>query len=174
MPVKLRDMPPSSNLRIEIPASFRANAGLAVLNARGQVLAVERSDSPGAWQLPQGGIDSGETALEAAYRELQEETFLAREEVELVGEYPDWLVYELPTAFRRPKTGLGQAQKWFFFRLTAAGARRFKPGQSLTLLPPGGENRALAFKDFEEVARKVPAFRRDVYAKVGAYLRGLG
>jgi putative (di)nucleoside polyphosphate hydrolase len=167
---KLLAMPKTSSALSEIPATFRANAGLAVLNARGKVLAVERGDSPGAWQLPQGGIDTGETALEAAYRELQEETFLTREDVELIGEYPDWLVYELPIAFRRPKTGLGQAQKWFFFRLTPAAARRFKPG----LLPPGGENRALALMDFDEVARKVPAFRRDVYAKVGAYLQRLG
>lgn len=152
-----------------IPSTFRANAGIAVLNPKGQVLAVERSDSPGAWQLPQGGIDAGESALEAAYRELEEETTLPRDAVKLVGEYPDWLVYELPIAFRRPKTGLGQAQKWFVFRLTPKAAKSFKGG----LLPPGDENRAIAFMDFDEVARKVPAFRRDVYAKLGAYLRGL-
>lgn len=152
-----------------IPTTFRANAGIAVLNPKGQVLAVERGDAPGAWQLPQGGIDPGETALEAAYRELQEETTLTPDAVELVGEYPDWLVYELPVAFRRPKTGLGQAQRWFVFRLTAQAARQFKVGN----LPPGGENRALAFMDFAEVARKIPAFRRDVYAKLENYLRGL-
>jgi putative (di)nucleoside polyphosphate hydrolase len=150
-----------------IPATFRANAGLAVLNAAGEVLAVERGDQPGAWQLPQGGIDPGETPLEAAYRELEEETGLTQADVVLLGEHPDWLVYELPVEFRRKKTGLGQAQKWFFFRHAPTPKSRWTPGP----LPEGGENRALAFMPFAEVARKIPAFRRGVYERVGEYLR---
>ena len=45
---------------------FRAGAGAVVINDRGLVLALERADIPGAWQLPQGGLDAGEEPLDAA------------------------------------------------------------------------------------------------------------
>lgn len=148
-------------------AFFRANAGILVMDALGRVLAVERADIPGSWQLPQGGIDAGETPVQAAYRELQEETGLTPGEVELLGEVPGWLVYELPPEFRRKKTGWGQAQKWFCFRHLPAA----KSGWKVGLLPEGGENRALGWKDLAALAETVPSFRKPVYL---ALLRHVG
>lgn len=55
---------------------FRPNAGIVVFNKDGKVLLCERSDEKGAWQFPQGGIERGETPLQAAKRELNEETSL--------------------------------------------------------------------------------------------------
>jgi putative (di)nucleoside polyphosphate hydrolase len=159
-------MSPSSPVPAEIPATFRANVGLAVLNDRGEVLAVERSDSPGAWQLPQGGIDPEESPEQAAWRELEEETGLRKKDVRLLGVMPDWVVYELPLEWRRKKTGWGQAQKWFVFRLALAPHSLFQVGP----LPEGQENRAQDFKPFAEIAATIPAFRREVYAKLGSFL----
>jgi len=85
-----------------------------VSNSKGRVLAFQRTDYPGQWQLPQGGIDKGESAVEGAWRELKEETGLGRQHVRLVGEYPDWTVYEWPDGAKRGAR-LGQAQRWFFF-----------------------------------------------------------
>ena len=53
---------------------FRAGVVAVVRRSDGQVMAFERADAPGAWQLPQGGIESGETPEQAAWRELREET----------------------------------------------------------------------------------------------------
>lgn len=95
---------------------FRAGTVAVVKNSEGKVLAFQRADRPGQWQLPQGGIDDGETPVEGAWRELHEETGLGREDVQLVGEYPDWTVYEWPDGMRRGER-IGQAQRWFFFEM---------------------------------------------------------
>ncbi len=147
-------------------ASFRANAGLLVLNAEGLVLAVERGDRPGAWQLPQGGIEADETALVAAYRELEEETGLRPAEVTLLAEVPGWLVYELPPEWRRAKTGLGQAQKWFVFRHAPKPKADWKVGP----LPAGGENSATAWMPLADLKARVPEFRRAIYAALEVFL----
>ena len=66
--------------------NFRANVGIAVARADGLVLALERIDQPDRWQMPQGGLNVGEEPPEASLRELQEETGLRPEHVELVAE----------------------------------------------------------------------------------------
>ncbi len=95
---------------------FRANVVAIVVNEKDRVMAFERVDLPGQWQLPQGGVDQGETPEEAAWRELKEETGLSKKHVHLIDEYPEWTAYEWPTGAR--KNGrIGQAQRWFTFRV---------------------------------------------------------
>lgn len=90
--------------------------GIVVIDRAGRVLGLERSDVPGGWQVPQGGLGAEEEPIDAAKRELQEETGIAWGEVELLDEYPDWLVYELPVSHRNQKTGRGQVHRWFLMR----------------------------------------------------------
>jgi putative (di)nucleoside polyphosphate hydrolase len=97
-------------------SSFRAGVVAAVVNSKGEVLVFERSDVPGSWQLPQGGIDTSERPTDAAWRELAEETGLTEADVELVDQHPGWLVYEFPEHVRATGKRLGQAQRWFLFR----------------------------------------------------------
>lgn len=99
---------------------FRANVVAIVVNAAGQVMAFERSDLPGQWQLPQGGLDEGETPVEAAWRELEEETGLSAQDVSLINEYDEWTAYEWPTGPRQIGR-MGQAQRWFTFQVNDDG-----------------------------------------------------
>jgi putative (di)nucleoside polyphosphate hydrolase len=96
---------------------FRANVGILVVNSEGLVLAGERDDPSGAWQLPQGGVDRGETPEEALYRELREETGIKRSQVKIVDVHPDWLTYVWPPDIQESKGWLGQSQKWFVVKV---------------------------------------------------------
>ena len=75
---------------------YRACVGVMLLDAEGRVFVGERLDTPGAWQMPQGGIDVGEAPREAALRELWEETGVTTDLVEVLAETADWLTYDLP------------------------------------------------------------------------------
>jgi putative (di)nucleoside polyphosphate hydrolase len=102
---------------------YRLNVGAALFNAQGLVFVAERKDHPGAWQMPQGGIDKGEDPASAVLRELEEEIGTAQ--AEILGEHADWLHYDLPPHL----VGVawhgkyrGQEQKWFALRYTGSDA----------------------------------------------------
>lgn len=96
-------------------AKFRTGVIIVVEHPDGRVLACERSDVRGAWQLPQGGIDDGEEPVVAAWRELEEETGLTAQEVSLRAVSTTWTMYEFPDGHRRLKNYLGQVHRWFRF-----------------------------------------------------------
>jgi putative (di)nucleoside polyphosphate hydrolase len=106
---------------------FRAGVVIVVRHPDLQrILAFERSDVPGSWQLPQGGLIDDEEPIEAAWRELMEETGLSEEHVVARAEFPDWVAYEWPPERRDEQRnaarGLrrGQVQKWFLFDVLSA------------------------------------------------------
>ncbi|MEQ8696363.1 MAG: RNA pyrophosphohydrolase [Bauldia litoralis] len=101
------------------PAGYRLGVGILLFDASGRVFVAERIDTPGAWQMPQGGIDKGEDPRAAVLRELEEETGTAR--AEIVAETHGWLTYDLPEDLRgKVWKGRfrGQAQKWYAARFT--------------------------------------------------------
>ena len=78
---------------------YRPGVGVLLLDAEGRAFVGRRIDrAQEAWQMPQGGIDRGETPRDAALRELEEETGVAPHLVDIVAETRDWLRYDLPPA----------------------------------------------------------------------------
>jgi putative (di)nucleoside polyphosphate hydrolase len=73
---------------------YRQCVGIVLFNPSGHVFVGERLDNRGAWQMPQGGIDNGETIEHAAHRELKEETGTDKAEIVYVSDTV--LTYELP------------------------------------------------------------------------------
>lgn len=135
---------------------FRAGVIMAVRRGTDEVLAFERGDVPGSWQLPQGGIDRGETPEEAAWRELAEETGLGPDQVRLLGDHPRWTVYELPNP-NRTDGRLGQAHRWFWFEVV---------DDAVEPTPDGREFVAWRWMRAGELIDEVVGFRRPGYQEV--------
>lgn len=138
---------------------FRAGVVAVVRRSNGDLMAFERADVTGEWQLPQGGIDAGESLAEAAWRELEEETGLTSAEVRLVEEYPDWTVYAWPegVATGRRSDRLGQAHRWFFFEPIR---------DDIEPTPDGLEFRSWKWMDAPTLIAGVVDFRRQPYRQV--------
>lgn len=141
---------------MKVPAQFfRAGAGAAIINRRGLVLALERADVRGSWQLPQGGLKSSESPLQAMFREVTEETGIAQSDLQLLDTYPEPLAYELPERARSSKTGRGQVGYWFLVR--------FQGVDDDIDLGNSGEFSSWKWIRFDQLLSQVVEFRRPVY-----------
>ena len=102
--------------RKELP--LRIGVGIALLNHENKIFVGKRIDNPtNSWQMPQGGVDKNENFLQAAKRELEEETSVKT--VEVIKELNEWLTYDLPkNLLGKLWKGKyrGQKQKWFIMK----------------------------------------------------------
>lgn len=134
----------------------------------GRVFVGNRADTPGEhWQMPQGGIDEGETPREAALRELHEE--VGTDRAEIVAEYPDWLSYDLPPEISGRIWGgryRGQMQRWFALRFTGTD-------EDIDLARHHREFTAWRWEEVDRLPALVVGFKREVYRKVVAAFRHL-
>ena len=106
---------------------YRPCVGVMLANRAGEVFVGQRRDSDvPAWQMPQGGIDAGESPREAALRELEEETGIPADLVEVLAETPGWHRYDLPPdLLGKVWNGRyrGQEQKWILMRFLGRDAQ---------------------------------------------------
>lgn len=161
-------MSQTKNVKLEdLDPEYRPCVGIMLLNNDGLVLIAKRVDlNDMAWQMPQGGIDAGESPAEAAMRELEEE--LGTASAEIIAECPRWLQYDLPPEYRRWKGKYkGQTQRWFAMRFTGSESE-IQPQQVETP----------EFSDWKWVPMAtVPSliieFKRDIYDAVVAEFGGL-
>ena len=142
---------------------YRPCVGVMLVNREGRIFAGQRIDSPGgAWQMPQGGIELGEEPREAALRELQEETGVPAEAVEVLAESPDWIAYDLPHELvPRLWKGRyrGQAQRWFLMRFLGEDAQ-------VDIRTEHPEFNAWAWMAPDELIERIVPFKRATYAAV--------
>ncbi len=147
------------------PASlpYRPCAGVMLLNRDGRVFVGQRLDSTvEAWQMPQGGIDPGEDALEAAFRELWEETGVARHHAELIAEAPEELQYDLPDELiGKVWKGKwrGQRQRWFLLRFLGGDG-------DIDIGTDHPEFRAWRWAEPAELPDLIVPFKRALYARL--------
>lgn len=156
------------NLRTDRPdpLHYRLCAGAMLFSRTGQVWVGQRIDTPNAWQMPQGGIDTDEDPAAAARRELHEE--VGSDNVQLLAEAQGWLTYDLPPALAAQAWGgkyRGQMQKWFAFRFLGTDDEFDIHGVGKP------EFEAWRWADIAEVASLIVDFKRPVYEAVVAEFR---
>ncbi|MBM3604749.1 MAG: RNA pyrophosphohydrolase [Alphaproteobacteria bacterium] len=147
---------------------YRPCAGVVLINDRGLVFAGQRLDMPGAWQMPQGGIDGDETPREAALRELVEETGVRPDLVEVLGETPDWVYYDLPPELLghvwKGRFG-GQRQKWLLLRFRGQDS-------DIRIETEHPEFSRWQWMPADALLENIVPFKRGVYAEVLEAFRG--
>lgn len=111
------DMPSGTQAHLKRPQDqqhlYRPGVGIVLINRQGSVFVAERLDNPGAWQMPQGGIDEGEAPEIAVFREMEEE--IGTRNARIIATLDDWIYYDIPekTAARLWQGKYkGQRQKW--------------------------------------------------------------
>lgn len=140
---------------------YRRGVGIALFNDKHQVFVGERIDSPGAWQMPQGGIDEGEDLETAFYREMLEETGTNKATIIKVMDKP--LLYDLPPELQKKLWGgtfRGQEQVWIAARFTGVDA-----DIKLDLHHPQ-EFQRWQWVDLDKVVDLIVPFKRDIYARI--------
>ena len=147
---------------------YRPCVGIMLINHHGKVFAGKRIDQTvEGWQMPQGGIDEGESPRDAAMRELMEEA--GTDKAEIVAELPEWLTYDLPAhlvgvAFHGKYKG--QKQKWFLMRFTGRD-------NDIDLYAHEPEFSDWKWFELDEIPGLIVPFKRPTYEAVIAGFRAL-
>jgi len=147
---------------------LRKGVGVVLLNKNNQIFVAKRIDNPkDFWQMPQGGIDKGENYLDAALRELKEETSI--KSVEVIQEIQDEITYNLPDSL----LGIiwkgkykGQTQRWFIMRFLGND-------NEINLKTKHPEFLEWKWVDIENITDKVVDFKLHVYEKIKKELKNL-
>ncbi len=137
---------------------YRPCVVAVIKNQKGQLLAGERADCKGAWQLPQGGIDPGESSEIALLRELREE--IGTDQVRIIKRLTTPITYEFPESLTREglKAFRGQTQDWFLLELID---ETVMPDLSLS----EGEFQSLRWMRPEELIEGIVSWKKHAYER---------
>lgn len=132
-----------------------------MLNDDGKVFVGQRLDSKvEAWQMPQGGIEEGETPEQAMHRELMEE--VGTDKVEILTKTEDWLHYDIPKDLQAVLWDgryLGQMQKWFLLRFNGTD-------DDINIATEIPEFKNWQWVATNEITDLIVEFKRDLYAEI--------
>ncbi len=140
---------------------YRLSVGITLFNQENKVFVGERIDSPGSWQMPQGGIDEGETIEQALFREMMEEIGTDKADILKIHDTP--LYYDFPSHLQRKLFSgayKGQEQTWIALRFTGTdedisiSSYRYQ------------EFQAWQWVDLDDILNLIVPFKRDTYAEV--------
>jgi len=140
---------------------YRPCVGIMLFNPKGKIFVGQRLDRMvEAWQMPQGGIDKGETEVEAAFREMEEE--IGTNKADVIAHTADWLAYDLPKDLQGKLWKgqfRGQIQRWFLMRFTGEDS-------DINLETKHPEFRSWRWCDPSELVNMAVPFKRGIYTEI--------
>ncbi len=140
---------------------FRPGVGMMILNDEGKIFVGKRIDTKGLnWQMPQGGIDLGETPSAAALREMEEE--LGSKKGRIIAESRRWYSYRIPDyLINKLWNGqyCGQTQKWFLIKFSGADA-------DINIKTATPEFAQWCWIEPSKLIRSVVPFKKKLYSRV--------
>ncbi len=140
---------------------LRLGVGVVLLNKKNQVFVGKRKDNPiDKWQMPQGGVNTGENLIDAMKRELHEETSI--QNIKILNEIDGWFEYELPkNLLGRIWRGRyrGQKQKWFVVKFLGNDGE-------INLQTDKPEFIEWRWLDIENLPNVIVDFKRKVYEQL--------
>ena len=143
----------------ELP--LRIGVGIVLLNTENKVFVGKRIDNPGNfWQMPQGGIDINEDFIDAAKRELKEETSIKN--IKLIKQINKWLIYNLPeNLLGKIWEGKyrGQKQKWFIMKFTGKE-------EEININTKNPEFLEWKWIEFEKLPDIAVNFKKNIYSEI--------
>ncbi|NOX16560.1 MAG: RNA pyrophosphohydrolase [Epsilonproteobacteria bacterium] len=148
---------------------YRPNVAAVILSSRYPLVCeffiAKRNDMDNVWQFPQGGIDEGESAQIALYRELKEE--IGTDKIEVLCVYPEEISYDFPKTIAKKMYPFdGQSQKYFLVKL--------KSNAKISLNTKHPEFDDYKFVKRKEIFELVTYFKRPPYQKVINYFKKEG
>jgi len=142
---------------------YRPCVGVMMLNPEGKVFVAKRIDTKAhAWQMPQGGIDKGESPLDAVFREMEEE--IGTRNAVIIQEYDGWLHYDLPEHLIGTLWGgkyRGQKMKWYLMRFQGQDSE-------IDINTANPEFSEWKWLEMNKLAQSIVAFKRPLYEKIVA------
>ena len=141
--------------------SYRRCVGLVVINKDGLVFVGKRIDSNlNAWQMPQGGIEKGESPRNAGLREMKEE--IGTNNVKLIGEIDNWLNYDIPQKLSSKLWNgkyRGQTQKWLAFQFLGND-------DEININTEDPEFKEWKWEEHKSLVNLAEPFKKDIYKKI--------
>jgi putative (di)nucleoside polyphosphate hydrolase len=150
---------------------YRPCVGIMLANREGLVFVGQRIDSKegDAWQMPQGGIDPGESPEVALIRELGEETGVIPDHVDIIARSSHEHLYDLPDELIGKLWGgryRGQSQTWFLARFKGAD-------QDINIATAEPEFESWRWVEADQLVPLIVPFKRPVYRHIVEEFRHL-
>ncbi|MCP4393575.1 MAG: RNA pyrophosphohydrolase [Alphaproteobacteria bacterium] len=152
---------------VELGNEYRKGVGIMLINDEGKVFVAQRIDTPGAWQMPQGGVDNGEeNNLHATVmRELEEE--IGTNKAEIIAESDEWFSYDLPVDVAKSIWNgkyRGQSQKWFLLRYKGTD-------EDINIETEIPEFNDWKWMNFDDLLDTIVDFKKDIYKQITDHFR---
>ena len=140
---------------------YRKCVGMMIINKEKKILVGRRIDHPsGFWQMPQGGIENGESPRNAGLREMKEE--IGSNNVKLIGEIDNWLNYDIPQKLSSKLWNgkyRGQTQKWLAFRFLGND-------EEINIDTEDPEFKEWKWEEHKNLVNLAVPFKKDIYKKI--------